>query len=137
MARLYSASTNGFYLEEYPDGVTPPPIPDDVVTISDDEYNALFDGQAQGKRITSNASGYPILEDYPEDNRTDDELADAALAYAEENPVTFAMYQTLADLSNDKDFETNFKNKVKDKIKKDKEEKAAALAASNPATTTL
>jgi len=43
------------------------------MAITDRYWQELLDGQSQGKHITSDADGNPILEDYPEP--TTDELA--------------------------------------------------------------
>lgn len=61
MSKYYSASTNAFYSEE----MNGDAIPDDSVLITDDEWLSLLNGQSQGKLITSNKKGQPILEDYP------------------------------------------------------------------------
>jgi hypothetical protein len=52
----------GFYIE----GVhAPDQIPSDAVEISSEAYQALFDGQAQGKRIIAGPAGIPMLADQP------------------------------------------------------------------------
>lgn len=61
MTKFYSASTNGFYSEEM-NGDT---IPEDAIEITDDEWGALLDGQSQGKLISSDKKGRPVLKDYP------------------------------------------------------------------------
>lgn len=61
MTKYYSAATNGFYSEE----MNGDAIPDDSVEITDEEWGALLDGQSQGKLITSDKKGRPILKDYP------------------------------------------------------------------------
>lgn len=124
MSKLYSKSTRGFYLDSYPESITQPTIPDDVVEITDEEHAELFDAQSNGKIIEPDANGYPVAVDPPSDNRTDDELTDEAFNNSLADPVMYATIQMLEELSGDNDFEENFKNKVKDKIKKDKEEKA-------------
>lgn len=58
MAIYYASSTGGFY--------TPyinPIIPDDVVEIAEEYYQELLAGQSNGKCITANAEGYPVLTD--------------------------------------------------------------------------
>lgn len=61
MTKLYSASTNGFYSEEM-NGDT---IPEDAIEITDEEWGALLDGQSEGKLISSDKKGRPVLKDYP------------------------------------------------------------------------
>ena len=65
---IYSAKTGGFcpaswkaLYQNTPDG-----WPDDGVEINASEYDALFKGQSEGKIITSDDSGYPILIDVQE-----------------------------------------------------------------------
>lgn len=59
---FYSAATGGFYFDEdkdqYIDAGT---LPDDLTEISEEEYTALFEGQAKGKVIVSSESGTPVL----------------------------------------------------------------------------
>lgn len=61
MTKYYSASTNGFYFEE----MNGDAIPEDSFEITDEQWGALLDGQSQGKLITSDKKGRPILQDYP------------------------------------------------------------------------
>jgi hypothetical protein len=61
MTKYYSASTNGFYFEE----MNGDAIPEDSVEITDEQWGALLDGRSQGKLITSDKKGRPILQDYP------------------------------------------------------------------------
>ena len=55
----YSASTNGFYAEDI-DYVS---VPEDCVSISEEDYQLLFDGQASGYEIVPDPDkpGYPKL----------------------------------------------------------------------------
>lgn len=58
---FYSQTTRGFYdFELHGDN-----IPADAVEITSEEHAALLAGQAQGKRITADASGRPVLVDPP------------------------------------------------------------------------
>lgn len=57
----YSATTNGFY-DELVHGDN---IPVDAVTISDEKYASLMEGQTAGKLIASDKDGNPVLQDYP------------------------------------------------------------------------
>ncbi|UXY12086.1 tail fiber assembly protein [Kosakonia sp. ML.JS2a] len=52
---FYSKSTGGFY-DEY--SVV---FPDDIVEVSEQKYNELFDGQSQGKQIVADENGCPVL----------------------------------------------------------------------------
>lgn len=61
MAKYYSASTGGFYSTE----IHGNNIPDDVVSITDETWVKLCDGQALGKIITSTTTGKPRLSDPP------------------------------------------------------------------------
>lgn len=56
---FFSKSTGGFYSEEIHGGN----IPLDAVEISDQQHQALMDGQVNGKRIVPDASGFPMLAD--------------------------------------------------------------------------
>lgn len=55
---LFAKSTNGFYDEALHENT-----PVDAVEITAEEYAALLDGQKQGKLITANANGHPVLQD--------------------------------------------------------------------------
>ncbi|WP_429118274.1 DUF4376 domain-containing protein [Aeromonas hydrophila] len=56
----YSKSKNGFYC-----AVIHSDVPQDAVEITKDEYSALLDAQASGKRITADDNGHPIAIDQP------------------------------------------------------------------------
>ncbi len=60
MSHYYSKTTSGFYSDEIHTT-----MPDDAVGISDSDYTALFVGQAEGKVISSDDSGNPVLIDPP------------------------------------------------------------------------
>lgn len=60
MTILYSATTNSFY----DDGINPV-IPTDAIVISQEKYEALMDGQCNGKNISHDEEGNPILIDPP------------------------------------------------------------------------
>ncbi|EXI61667.1 DUF4376 domain-containing protein [Mannheimia granulomatis] len=47
----------GFYHQDDSSGLTP----DGAISVSEQDYISLLDGQAQGKQIVANAKGYPIL----------------------------------------------------------------------------
>ena len=66
---FYSATTNGFYLKD------PKNLPD-VVEVSDNVYKELFIGQGQGKVISPDSAGYPVLK-YPQQDLEDAELMEA------------------------------------------------------------
>ncbi len=59
---FYAKSTGGFYSRE----IHGDNIPADAVNINSAQHAALIDGQSIGKRIVSDANGYPILVDPPE-----------------------------------------------------------------------
>lgn len=61
MGYRYSKTTGGFYLDQ----IQYTGLPSDLVEISDEEHQRLFEGQGQGKRITADENGYPILTDPP------------------------------------------------------------------------
>lgn len=61
MAKFYSATTGGFYSSE----IHGNDMPEDVVSITDDAWQKLCDGQAAGKVITATATGKPRLSDPP------------------------------------------------------------------------
>jgi hypothetical protein len=54
--RYYSASTKGFY-DSVIHGEN---MPSDAVEVSDADYIAIFEAQAQGKLIAPNENGYPV-----------------------------------------------------------------------------
>ena len=56
---FYSASTGGFYARE----IHGDNIPADVVEITAEQHSNLIEGQGNGKVITSDESGFPILID--------------------------------------------------------------------------
>lgn len=58
---FYSKSTGGFYTRE----IHGDAIPADAVEITTAEHAALLAGQGQGKRITADADGRPLLQDPP------------------------------------------------------------------------
>ena len=55
MAYFYSTSTRGFYV----DAIHGSNIPADAVSVTDDEYAALFSAQSAGFSIESDANGTP------------------------------------------------------------------------------
>ena len=55
----YAKSTGGFYVKEIHGKI----IPNDAVEITDEEHQALLDGQSQGKAIVADADGRPMLQD--------------------------------------------------------------------------
>jgi hypothetical protein len=61
---FYSQSTRGFYDSEVHDV-----MPEDVVEITKEQWQALLEGQNQGKNIVPDENGYPVLAD-PVDTRT-------------------------------------------------------------------
>ena len=67
----YSATTGGLYI----DSVHGDAIPEDTVEITREDYVTLLDGQAQGKRIVSDAEGFPILQDTQQATLADVKLA--------------------------------------------------------------
>lgn len=61
---FYAKSTGGFYTPEIHSS-----IPSDAVEITQEQYQALLNGQTQGKEIKGDANGFPILAN-PVDTRT-------------------------------------------------------------------
>jgi len=59
MGIKYSASTGGFYAAAIHGNA----IPDDAKDITDAQHAALLEGQSQGKTISADANGYPVLTD--------------------------------------------------------------------------
>ncbi|MFP2469512.1 tail fiber assembly protein [Pseudescherichia vulneris] len=68
MSTIYfSAATSGFYFEaDKPLYVAAGSWPTDAVEISERWYNHLIEGQANGRLITSNVYGQPLLTNAPE-----------------------------------------------------------------------
>ena len=58
---FYSKTTGGFYSTE----IHGDNIPADAVEISAAEHQALINGQSEGKRITADENGFPVLSDPP------------------------------------------------------------------------
>lgn len=58
---FYSKSTGGFYTVE----IHGDNIPAYAVEITIEEHAALLDGQRQGKLITADKNGRPVLQDQP------------------------------------------------------------------------
>lgn len=58
---FYSKSTGGFYSTE----IHGDNIPSDAVEITNEQHQALIDGQSQGKMIQADANGRPALVDPP------------------------------------------------------------------------
>lgn len=54
---FYAKSTNGFYDPVIHGDV----MPSDAVEVTKEQYDALFEGQAQGNRITGDDEGNPVL----------------------------------------------------------------------------
>lgn len=63
----YSATTRGFYAESNKKQFENSPTgwPDDAMEVSNEKYEALFAGQAQGKCIVPDENGAPTLSDPP------------------------------------------------------------------------
>ena len=62
MSYFYSPEQNAFLAAELEDDYRAAGTwPEDVVSISDDLYHTLMDGQANGKNITHDDNGRPIL----------------------------------------------------------------------------
>lgn len=96
MTKYYSASSKGFYSKE----VHGSNIPDDAVEITDDEWLSLLEGQSEGKIISSDSNGRPILIDQPAP--TKDELISMGIKEKErliaEATVKIAPFQDAEDL---------------------------------------
>lgn len=58
MSIYFSAKTGGFYKTSIHKV-----FPEDIVSISEETYNQLLQGQSCGKQIAADASGAPILVD--------------------------------------------------------------------------
>lgn len=59
---FYSKKTNGFYARE----IHGDNIPSDAVEITYELYKKLLEGQIEGKIITSDINGFPVLQDRPQ-----------------------------------------------------------------------
>ena len=60
MTYYFAKSTNGFYVDDVHE---PDQIPDDAVEITDEQHQELLQGQSNGKQITADDDGNPILID--------------------------------------------------------------------------
>ena len=60
---FYSKTTGGFYVRE----IHGDNIPTDVVEITSEQHQALLEGQSQGKIISADKNGKPVLQDPPPD----------------------------------------------------------------------
>jgi hypothetical protein len=56
---FYSKSTNGFYDK----AIHGDAIPTDAIEITNEQYDSLFKGQSEGKQITADENGNPVLID--------------------------------------------------------------------------
>lgn len=61
MEIYFSREKNGFFEAEIHKGN----MPEDVVAVSHEEYERLLSGQAEGKQILADGSGFPILVEPP------------------------------------------------------------------------
>ncbi|HGY5137057.1 TPA: tail fiber assembly protein [Citrobacter braakii] len=59
--KYYSNETNGFYDSE----INGDDIPQDAVEITDETWMELLSGQEEGKIISADENGYPVLTDQP------------------------------------------------------------------------
>lgn len=89
---FYSKSTGGFYIRD----IHGDNIPEDSVEITAEQHAALLDGQSQGKIISADENGYPILIDPPP--LTAEQIQEAvtaarAAAYVKESDPLFFKYQ--------------------------------------------
>lgn len=89
---LYSKSTGGFYARE----IHGDNIPEDSVEITAEQHASMLDGQSQGKIISADENGYPILIDPPP--LTEAQIQEAvtaarAAAYVKESDPLFFKYQ--------------------------------------------
>lgn len=73
MKIYYSKSTNGFYIDSIHKA-----MPDDVIEITQAQHQELILGQSNGKIISSDENGNPVLIDPPQP--TTEQLADQARA---------------------------------------------------------
>lgn len=71
---FYSKSTGGFYSAE----IHGTNIPSDSVEITNEEYKNLLSGQSEGKVISADLNGYPILQELELVAPTYDQLRAAA-----------------------------------------------------------
>ena len=71
---FYSKQTGGFY----DTAIHGDNIPTDVVEITSEQHQALLEGQSQGKIISADKNGKPVLQDPPPP--TTDQMADTARA---------------------------------------------------------
>lgn len=88
----YSKSTGGFYDA----AIHGDKIPADAVEITAEQHAALLEGQSQGKIISADENGYPILIDPPP--LTAEQIQEAvtaarAAAYVKESDPLFFKYQ--------------------------------------------
>lgn len=74
---FYSKTTNAFYDENLKD-IYNGSWPDDVIEITKENYQYLLNGQSDGKLITADKDGNPVLVDQPP--LTSDQLRDQAIA---------------------------------------------------------
>ncbi|MGV0998278.1 MAG: hypothetical protein ACOYBQ_03005 [Fluviibacter sp.] len=86
---FYSKFTGGFYTRE----IHGDNIPTDAVEITSEQHAALLEGQSQGKIISADENGYPILIDPPpltaEQIQAAVTAARAAAYIAESDPLFF------------------------------------------------
>lgn len=89
---LYSKLTGGFYSND----IHGDNIPEDAVEITAEHHAALLEDQSQGKIISADENGYPILIDPPP--MTAEQIQEAvtaarAAAYVKESDPLYFKYQ--------------------------------------------
>ncbi len=125
MSYLYSATTNGFYDNNFEDEDSNPykgKLPSDCVEITDDTYKQLIEAQSNGQMIEPDENGYPVAVDQPE--KTDQEIEAEAEAEAEmfmQDIAYSSLIEVLEDTTGDNQIAKKVKDKNKEKIKKEKE----------------
>lgn len=96
---FYSPSRGGFYPADHLDDYrnTPGGLPADLVGITKDHYDYLFDGQSRGKEIVSDSDGSPVLKD---------NIIDPSVLNAGEQAARVSEANSIIDvLSNERDAE--------------------------------
>lgn len=89
---FYSKSTSGFYSRD----IHGDNIPEDAVDITSEQHAALLEGQSQGKIISADENGYPILIDplpLTAEQIQEAVTAARAAAYVKESDPLFFKYQ--------------------------------------------
>lgn len=101
--KYYSKSTGGFYDDE----INGDDIPEDTVEITDETWMALLNGQAEGKIISPDDNGYPVLTALPPPTQREriaqDEQKQRELRVKADSEISWRQDAVDADIATDEE----------------------------------